>query len=214
MKKKINLKKLDSRSTKAKFIGFDDKSMAYIRQEFCSMKIIKARNVIFEENYILAFSTKETINPKESILVSPNMDLEDDRTRNTETTENPVQDKGEENNVPTPVVQNQQEDVKDQEEDNETSLPRESRNRRLPKRYGLPYTFSATKNENVQEPKSYNQAMKSLQAENWQKAMTAEYDSLINNKTWTLVNEPENKQVLPGKWVHRVKYADLHNHNP
>ncbi len=52
MKRKINLKKLDSRSVKAKFIGYDDKSTAYILQEFDSKKVIKARNVIFKENEI------------------------------------------------------------------------------------------------------------------------------------------------------------------
>ena len=36
--------------------------------------------------------------------------------------------------------------------------------------------------------------------------MQAEYDSLMDNKTWTLVNEPENQQVLPGKCVYKVKY--------
>ncbi len=50
MKRKINLKKLDSRSVKAKFIGSDHKSTAYILQEFDLKKVIKARNVIFKEN--------------------------------------------------------------------------------------------------------------------------------------------------------------------
>ena len=58
MKKKINLKKLDSRSVKAKFIGYDDKSTAYILQEFDSKKVIKARNVIFKENEIQSFTAK------------------------------------------------------------------------------------------------------------------------------------------------------------
>ena len=44
MKRKINLRKLDSRSVKAKFIGYDDRSTAYILQEFDSKKVIKARN--------------------------------------------------------------------------------------------------------------------------------------------------------------------------
>ena len=36
--------------------------------------------------------------------------------------------------------------------------------------------------------------------------MQAEYDSLINNSTWTLVDEPEDQHVLPEKWVYKVKY--------
>ena len=37
--------------------------------------------------------------------------------------------------------------------------------------------------------------------------MQAEYDSLMDNNTWTLVNEPEDQQVLLGKWVYKVKYG-------
>ena len=37
--------------------------------------------------------------------------------------------------------------------------------------------------------------------------MQAEYDSLLDNNTWTLVNKPEDQQALPGKWVFKVKYG-------
>ena len=93
MKRKINMKKLDSRSVKAKFIGYDDKSTAYILQEFDSKKVIKARNVIFKENEIQSFSARETMSPDNSNLVSPNMDFEDDRS-NDEATKIPVQARG------------------------------------------------------------------------------------------------------------------------
>ena len=43
------------------------------------------------------------------------------------------------------------------------------------------------------------QTVNSPQAEDWRKAMQAEYDSLMNNNTWTLVDKPEDQQVLPGK---------------
>ncbi len=91
MKRKINLKKLDSRSVIAKFIGDDDKSTAYILQEFDLKKVIKARNVIFKENDIRSFSEKETIRTENPNLVSPNMDFEDYRS-NDDDTKIPVQD--------------------------------------------------------------------------------------------------------------------------
>ena len=37
--------------------------------------------------------------------------------------------------------------------------------------------------------------------------MQTEYNSLMDNNTWTLVNELEDQQVLPGKWVYKVKYG-------
>ena len=203
MKRKINLRKLDSRSVKAKFIGYDDRSTAYILQEFDSKKVIKARNVIFRESEIQSFSAKETISLENPNLVSPNMDFDDDRSKD-EDTKIPVQGGVGENNAAIPVVQNQFE-VEGDPNENEVPLPRGSRNRRPPERYGLPYTFNTK--EDVQEPKSYNEAVNSPQAENWRKAMQTEYNSLMDNNTWTLVNEPEDQQVLPGKWVYKVKYG-------
>ncbi|CAB4033966.1 Retrovirus-related Pol poly from transposon TNT 1-94 [Paramuricea clavata] len=129
MKRKINMKKLDSRSVKAKFIGYDDKSTAYILQEFDSKKVIKARNVIFKENEIQSFSARETMSPDNPNLVSPNMDFEDDRS-NDEATKIPVQARVGENDK-TPVVQNPHQ-VEENPEEDEVALPRESRNRRPP----------------------------------------------------------------------------------
>ena len=196
---------MDSRSVKAKFIGYDVRSTAYILQEFDSKKVIKARNVIFRESEIQLFSAKETISLENPNLVSPNMDFDDDRS-NDEDTKIPVQSGVGENNAATPDAQNQLEVEGDPGED-EVPLPRGSRNRRPPEKYGLPYTFNTTKEEDVQEPKSYNEAVNSPQVENWRKAMQTEYHSLMDNNTWTLVNEPEDQQVLPGKWVYKVKYG-------
>ena len=64
----MNLRKPDSRSVKANFLGYDDKSTAYILQEFSTKKIIKARNVLSKEDEIQSFSAKGNSRPEESIL--------------------------------------------------------------------------------------------------------------------------------------------------
>ena len=79
LKRKVNLRKLDSRSVKAKFIGYENNSTAYILQELATKKIIKARNVLFEENEIQLFSPKEEIYQGEKILESPSLDLHDEQ---------------------------------------------------------------------------------------------------------------------------------------
>ena len=85
------------------------------------------------------------------------MDFHDDRS-NDEITKIPVQGRVVENNTPTLVIQDQHE-IEENPDKNEVALPRESRNRRPPERYGLPYTFNITKEEDAQEPKSYNEAV-------------------------------------------------------
>ena len=143
-KRKVNLRKLDSRSVKAKFIGYDSNSTAYILQELATKKIIKARNVLFEENEIQPFSPKEEIYQGEKILESPNLDLHDEQLN-----EKPVGDEVGEMRNEVPNVPDQVPDQpQNEEEDNEEQpLARANRNRRPPERYGNPYTFSTTQQE-------------------------------------------------------------------
>ena len=79
------------------------------------------------------------------------MDFDDDRSKD-EDTKIPVQGGVGENNAAISVVQNQFE-VEGDPNEKEVPLPRGSRNRRPPERYGLPYTFNTTK-EDVKESKS------------------------------------------------------------
>jgi hypothetical protein len=89
------------------------------------------------------------------------------------------------------------------EDEEEISIPRANRNRRPPERYGNPFTFKTTQEETVTEPKKYKDAVSSTQAKYWKQAMQAEFESLEDNNTWTLVREPKDRKVLPGKWVYK-----------
>jgi len=42
----------------------------------------------------------------------------------------------------------------------------------------------------------------------WKAAADAEYQSLIENKTWELVKLPDNRSVIGCKWILKVKYGD------
>ncbi|GBP13647.1 Retrovirus-related Pol polyprotein from transposon TNT 1-94 [Eumeta japonica] len=53
---------------------------------------------------------------------------------------------------------------------------------------------------NLNDPQTADEALSSSHADQWKKAMQEEYDSLIKNKTWSLVNAPSGKRVLP-LWV-------------
>lgn len=52
------------------------------------------------------------------------------------------------------------------------------------------------------EPKTTKQA---LAHPDWLAAMKVEYNTLINNKAWTLVPLPPHRQAIGSKWVFRVK---------
>ena len=59
---------------------------------------------------------------------------------------------------------------------------------------------------NADVPKSYDEAMTSPEANNWQEAMQSEYDSLSDNNTWDITDLPEGKRIIGGKWVFNKKF--------
>lgn len=57
----------------------------------------------------------------------------------------------------------------------------------------------------IQTPTTYNEAIQSIQKEEWTKAMQSEINSLLDNNTWVLTSLPKGSKALPGRWVFRVK---------
>jgi hypothetical protein len=56
---------------------------------------------------------------------------------------------------------------------------------------------------NVVEPINYDQAK---EHEEWRNVMNDEYDSLMKNQTWELVELPENKVPIGSKWLYKSKF--------
>jgi hypothetical protein len=52
------------------------------------------------------------------------------------------------------------------------------------------------------EPSCYSKAASDPR---WQAAMSAEFEALISNGTWTLCPRPTNRHVIHNKWVYRIK---------
>jgi transposase InsO family protein len=53
------------------------------------------------------------------------------------------------------------------------------------------------------DPQTYGEAKGQHE---WEQAMENEYDSLIKNKTWELVDLPKGKNVVNNKWVYKTKF--------
>lgn len=56
------------------------------------------------------------------------------------------------------------------------------------------------------EPVNYNDAVNCEHKEKWLSAKKDEFNSLIQNNTWTLVEKPINASVIDNKWVYKIKY--------
>ena len=55
----------------------------------------------------------------------------------------------------------------------------------------------------VQEPTNLDEAMADP---NWKAAMQEEYDSIMKNQTWDLVDRPVKRKIIGTKWVWKAKY--------
>ena len=59
-----------------------------------------------------------------------------------------------------------------------------------------------------EDPKSFKEAMRSERADDWMEAMKREYNSLIENKTWELVERPKDVNIIGSRWVFTMKRND------
>ena len=55
------------------------------------------------------------------------------------------------------------------------------------------------------EPTNYEEAMMSLDSAKWLEAMKSEMGSLYENKVWTLVDLPDDRQAIENKWIFKRK---------
>ena len=60
----------------------------------------------------------------------------------------------------------------------------------------------------VRVPRGYEQAMKSPQAKEWLDAIKVEYDCLVKNGTWEVVDRPANVPVVGCRWVFDLKFNE------
>ena len=55
------------------------------------------------------------------------------------------------------------------------------------------------------DPKTYDEAMNSIDASFWREVVSSEMDSVWNNKTWYLTDLPHGRKTIGCKWIFRKK---------
>jgi hypothetical protein len=60
-------------------------------------------------------------------------------------------------------------------------------------------------NDDSFEPETYEQAMNCENSEKWQEAIMSEYNSLMDNHTWELVERTPDMKVIPSMWLFKIK---------
>ena len=60
--------------------------------------------------------------------------------------------------------------------------------------------------QEIPEPGTFEEAFGSPHAKEWKLAADSEYQSLIDNDTWDLVELPQRRTAVGCKWIFKVKY--------
>ena len=55
------------------------------------------------------------------------------------------------------------------------------------------------------EPKTVYEAKQGDDWDQWHRAMKDEFKALQDNETWNLMRPPTDRDVIPGKWIYKVK---------
>nr|POF25368.1 retrovirus-related pol polyprotein from transposon tnt 1-94 [Quercus suber] len=181
--------KLDAKSKICFFIGYGDEKFGYRFWDEQNRKIIRSRNVIFNEQVMYkdrstVVSSVTEIDQKKSEFV--NLDG---------LTESTIQKRGEEDK-----------EIVDSQVDQSTpvaEIHRSSRNIRPPQRYSPALNYLLLTDGG--ELECYNKALQDENSSKWELAMKDEMDSLLGNQTWELIELPVGKKALHNKWVYRIK---------
>ena len=105
--------------------------------------------------------------------------------------------------MPTPTREEANDDDHETSDQVTTRPRRSNRARSAPEWYGNP-VFEVMLLDNS-EPTDYEEAMMSPDSDKWLEAMKSEIGSIYENKVWTLVDFPNDRQAIENKWMFKKK---------
>ena len=106
--------------------------------------------------------------------------------------------------MPTPISEEVNDDDDHETSDQFTTEPRRStRVRSALEWYGNPILEVMLLDHD--EPMNYEEAMMSPDSAKWLEAMKSEMGSMYENKVWTLVDLPDDRQAIENKWIFKKK---------
>ena len=211
--------KLDSKTVECILVGYDGESKAYRLFDPVKRVVNVGRDVIFDERAYderNEHTERASTNPSQNPTDKPDqndlgkdqtekslVDLEDEHQGdlsaedvdykhtsgiNSWEIQDEIQDALREISRATNRISN----IRDVE------LRRSTRKSKQPERYACLA---------ITEPRTYKEAIDRNDAKQWEKAMREEYDSIISNQTWSVVDLPPGRKAIGCRWVYRIKYT-------
>ena len=196
-------KKLDKKTVKLRFIGYDLRQKGYRLYNPETQKVVVRRDVAFNEKDFGSKSKPTEVDPEQRDFGSESKPTEvdlDDEPFQWEPQGEP------EGNGGMPVEP--QEEMEQEGPEPVNGGTRRSQRPSMgcpPRRYGHEVANHVAFHVEVGEPRNLKEAMASPHAAEWKKAAESEYQSLISNQTWDLVPLPQGKTVVGCRWIFKVK---------
>ena len=105
--------------------------------------------------------------------------------------------------TPTRISKEANDDDHETSDEVTTEPRRSTRVRSAPEWYGNPILEVMLLDHD--EPTNYEEAMMSPDSPKWLEAMKSEMGSMYENKIWTLVDLPNDRQAIENKWIFKKK---------
>lgn len=204
-------RKLDAKAKKCIFVGYDEDVKGFRVLDTAKNQVEVVRDVKFLLN---EFSSNKSENSKDEddiVTIVTHDSTKGDRETQQQPTQSQEQNKSEQS------TQSQEQGVSSQTD----TVPKKIVVRRKTVLDGIDegkILDTRLRNQTNQatmmsmallmicgEPNTYEEAIVSPDGDKWIEAMHDEYNSLIHNETWTLVEKPRNQKVIDNKWVYKVK---------
>ena len=176
--------KLSKKAEKLRFIGYSLQTKGYRLIHDGTAKIVVRRDVVFNE-YDFDHDASSVEVPTNEFVVDKNSIDENNGDPNEESSSVTVQ--------PAQLPNEEEEDER---------YPR--RQRTVPIRYGIDEYIDIALLGN-EEPQSINEALKGKESRQWKEAADLEYQSLMENQTWELVDRPNGRKPIGCRWVFKTK---------
>ena len=105
--------------------------------------------------------------------------------------------------IPTPISEEANDDDHETSDQVTTEPRRSSKVQSTPEWYGNPVLEVMLLHHG--EPTNYEEAMMSPDSTKWLEAIKSEIWSMYENKVWTLVDLPGDRQAIENKWIFKRK---------
>lgn len=216
-------RKLDPKSIKMKFVGFDERSKGFRMSD--GKRVTVSREVRFLSD-TEPISKQKQVKEKITIPPEPMPEFEEEENDDHDNLDEPVAQQQQEIRVDDDpygddeFISAEEDEIVEEEPAVVQIIPRRSRRANIGVRPAHFDDFEMESDgdddahlviDSLHEPKSFSEAIDSPHAKEWIEAMHEELKSIKENETWEICKLPQGRKAIGSKWVFKTKLDENGN---